>query len=312
MLGAVVLLLAIGVVAFRSQRLLLDAATPGVGLVLLFGVLLTLTLAEANRQRRLLERTVQAQREQAARVAGELAAAQRIQNSTLPRADLLAGDRRIDLAALLTPAREVGGDLYDYFRLDGRRLFFLVGDVAGKGLSASIFMAVSKALYKSVTLRTPPGNAGDDANLGLGRIMCLANAEVSRDNGEMLFVTAFAGVLDLDTGELAYCNAGHDNPDGPPLAAVPDFPYQGARGRLLPGEMLCLMSDGVAEAQSPGGELFGAPRVHQVLLGCGAQAGAGDVVRALQTAVLAFASGSEPADDLTILALRWLGPPPAA
>jgi serine phosphatase RsbU (regulator of sigma subunit) len=327
MLGAVVLLLAIGVVAFRSQRLLLDAATPGVGLVLLFGVLLTLTLAEANRQRRLLERTVQAQREQAARVAGELAAAQRIQNSTLPRADLLAGDRRIDLAALLTPAREVGGDLYDYFRLDGRRLFFLIGDVAGKGLSASIFMAVSKALYKSVTLRTPPADAGDDADLGLGRIMSQANAEVSRDNGEMLFVTAFAGVLDLDTGELAYCNAGHDNPyrlspgqglvriedgDGPPLAAVPDFPYQGARGRLLPGEMLCLMSDGVAEAQSPGGELFGAPRVQQVLLGCGAQSGAGDVVRALQTAVLAFASGSEPADDLTILALRWQGPPTAA
>jgi serine phosphatase RsbU (regulator of sigma subunit)/CHASE2 domain-containing sensor protein len=327
MLGAVVLLLAIGVVAFRSQRLLLDAATPGVGLVLLFGVLLTLTLAEANRQRRLLERTVQAQREQAARVAGELAAAQRIQNSTLPRADLLAGDRRIDLAALLTPAREVGGDLYDYFRLDGRRLFFLVGDVAGKGLSASIFMAVSKALYKSVTLRTPPGNAGDDANLGLGRIMCLANAEVSRDNGEMLFVTAFAGVLDLDTGELAYCNAGHDNPyrlcpgsglarivdgDGPPLAAVPDFPYEGARGRLLPGEMLCLMSDGVSEAQDPGGLLFGAQRVEQVLLGCGAQAAAQDVVRALQSAVLAFASGSEPADDLTILVLRWLGPPAAA
>jgi serine phosphatase RsbU (regulator of sigma subunit)/CHASE2 domain-containing sensor protein len=321
MLGLAAVLLAIAAVAFRSQRLLLDAATPGVGLALLFGVALTLTLAEANRQRRLLERTVQAQREQAARVAGELAAAQRIQNSTLPRADLLAGDRRIDLAATLTPAREVGGDLYDYFRLGERRLFFLIGDVAGKGLSASIFMAVSKALYKSVTLRTPLEDAGD---ADLGRIMSLANAEVSRDNGEMLFVTAFAGLLDLDSGELAYCNAGHDNPyrlhpgghglariadgDGPPLAAVPDFPYAGARCRLLPGELLCLMSDGVAEARSPAGELYGAQRVEKVLLGCGARARARDVVQALQADVLAFADGAEPADDLTILVLRWNGP----
>ena len=104
----------------------------------------------------------------------------------------------------MIPAREVGGDLYDFFRLDERRLFFLVGDVAGKGLSASIFMAVSKALYKSTMLRAP----GAD----IGELMSAANAEVSRDNPEMLFVTVFAGILDLDTGELAYCNAGHENP----------------------------------------------------------------------------------------------------
>jgi adenylate cyclase len=321
LLGFVLVLLAVGVALFRWQRLLLDAATPGVSLLLLFGALLTLTLSEANRQRRLLERTVQAQREQAARVAGELEAAQRIQNSMLPRRDLLAGDGRIDLAALLTPAREVGGDLYDYFRLDGRRLFFLIGDVAGKGLSASIFMAVSKALYKSVTLRTPLTQPGAD----LGRIMRMANAEVSRDNGQMLFVTAFAGVLDLDNGELAYCNAGHDNPyrldpsthalariddgDGPPLAAVPDFPYEGAHCKLVPGEMLCLMSDGVAEAQNPRGELFGARRVQTVLLGLDATVEATGAVAALQAEVLAFAGGTaEPADDLTILVLRWKGP----
>ena len=82
----------------------------------------------------------------------------------------------------MTPAREVGGDLYDYFRLDDRRLFFLIGDVAGKGLSASIFMAVSKALCKSTILRT----TGAD----IGELMALTNSEVSRDNPEMLFVTA--------------------------------------------------------------------------------------------------------------------------
>ena len=323
MLAFVVLLLAAGFVAFSARRLLLDAATPGLGLMLLFGVLLTLTLAEATRQRRLLERVVQSQREQAARIAGELEAAQRIQNSTLPRPDLLQGDHRIDLHALLTPAREVGGDLYDYFMLDARRLFVLVGDVAGKGLSASIFMAVSKALYKSVTLRTPLAESSEAVDLG--RIMSLANAEVSRDNGQMLFVTAFAGVLDLETGEFDYCNAGHDNPhrlhperpglariddgDGPPLCSVPGFPYQGAHCRLLPGEILCLMTDGVTEAQNPAAELYGADRAQAVLLALDARvACARDVVQALNADVMTFCGGAEAADDLTILALRWQGP----
>jgi len=323
MLAFVVLPMAGALAAFRSQRLLLDAATPGLGLMLLFGGLLTLTLAEATRQRRLLERVVQNQREQAARIAGELEAAQRIQNSTLPKPDLLKGERRVDLHALLTPAREVGGDLYDYFLLDGRRLFVLVGDVAGKGLSASIFMAVSKALYKSVTLRTPLTEAGDGADLG--RIMSAANGEVSRDNAQMLFVTAFAGLLDLETGEFSYCNAGHDNPyrlhparpglariddgDGPPLCSVPDFPYRGAHCRLMPGEILCLMSDGVAEAQNSSGELYGSDRVQRILLGLDARnASARDVADALYADATAFSAGAEAADDLTILVLRWNGP----
>ena len=157
--------------------------------------------------------------------------------------------------------------------LDERRLFLLIGDVAGKGLSASIFMAVSKALYKSAMLRAP------DADIGA--IMVVANGEVSRDNPGNLFVTAFAAILDLDSGELRYCNAGHDNPyrlhpsydaplriddgDGPPLCAVPDFDYRGARCSLLPGEMLCLMTDGVTEAQTAAGALYGNERLHELL-----------------------------------------------
>ena len=118
---------------FRSRGLLLDAATPSLYLLLIFGVLLVLALAESTRQRRSLEGVVQAQREQSARIAGELEAAQRIQTASLPRADLLRGDERADLYAALTPAREVGGDLYDFFMLDDDRLFLLIGDVAGKG-----------------------------------------------------------------------------------------------------------------------------------------------------------------------------------
>ena len=307
--------------AFRWQHWLFDAATPGLSLLLFFGVLVALTLAEATRQGRALQQVVQAQREDSARLSGELSAAQRVQMATLPRPDALRADPRLDLDAALQPAREVGGDLYDFFMLDERRLFLLVGDVAGKGLSASIFMAVSKALCKSAMLRAP------DADIGA--IMVVANAEVSRDNPGSLFVTAFAAILDLDSGELHYCNAGHDNPyrlhadyaapqriadgDGPPLCAMPDFDYRGASTRLQPGELLCLITDGVTEAQDSQGHLYGNQRLAHLLLELqqrGADARA--VVAALQADVGAFATSAEPADDLTILALRWHGPRGAA
>ena len=313
-LACLLLAVAAGYVAFRLDRLLIDAATPAVGLALTFGTMLVLTLAEATRHRHALERVVQHQREHAARIAGELDAARRIQMAMLPRAETLAGERRVDLAATMLPAREVGGDLYDFFMLDARRLFFLVGDVAGKGLSASIFMAVSKALYKSTTLRT----AAPD----MGALMTAANAEVSRDNPQMLFVTVFAGLLDLDTGELAYCNAGHENPcrihpadaavgrivdgDGPPLCVVDGFAYRGAKVTLRPGEALCLVSDGVTEAHDPAGELFGHARLERLLLGLrGRERSARAIVDGVCNGVATFVAGAEASDDLTVLVLRW-------
>jgi adenylate cyclase len=317
LLGCVAVPVLLAFAAFRSQQLLFDALTPALCLLLFFGVLLLLTLAEATQQGRALERLVQAQREDSARLSGELQAAQRVQTATLPSAETLHGDPRVELHATLQPAREVGGDLYDFFMLDERRLFLLVGDVAGKGLSASIFMAVSKALYKSAMLRAPAAD--------IGAIMSVANGEVSRDNPGNLFVTAFAAILDLQSGQLHYCNAGHDNPyrlhpsygelrriddgDGPPLCAIPDFDYRGAGTQLLPGEMLCLMTDGVTEAQTPDGRLYGNERVQQRLLQLQQRGeGARLLVEALHADVNAFAAGAEPADDLTILALRWNGP----
>jgi len=161
----------------------------------------------------------------------------------------------------------------------------------------------------------------------IGQIMRLANTEVSRDNPAMLFVTLFAAILDLQSGELHYCNAGHDNPyrlhpartelgriedgDGPPLCAVSDFAYQGAQCRLAPGETLCLMTDGVTEAQNAAGELYGSARAERVLAGRHTAA-ARELVLALQADALAFSAGAEPSDDLTILALCWRGPAPAA
>jgi serine phosphatase RsbU (regulator of sigma subunit)/CHASE2 domain-containing sensor protein len=317
--GSIVLPAIVGYVLFRTQHWLIDAATPGLALLALSGGLLVMTFREATRQEALLEEAVQASREQAARMAGELEAAQRIQVGMLPRADLLRGDDRIELAAAMTPAREVGGDLYDFFRLDERRLFFLIGDVAGKGLSASIFMAVSKALYKSVTLRAPEAD--------LGALMAAANLEVSRDNADMLFVAVFAAILDLDTGELDYCNAGHENPyllspnggslavigdgDGPPLCAVDHFDYRGANRRLQRGELLCCVTDGVTDAQNPTGLLYGSARLEARLSRIDAMhATPQNVVDAVRADVTEFAAGAEPADDLTVLALRWNGARP--
>ena len=322
-LGCVALALVAAFVAFRTERLLFDA-TPGLSLMLFFGVLLLLTLAESRRRRKAMQRVMQAERVEAARVGGELEAARRIQLDLLPRAQTLRGEHRVDLAASMTPAREVGGDLYDFFMLDERRLFFLIGDVAGKGLAASMFMAVSKALVKSVALR-------ERGAATVGALLTAANAEVSRDNAANFFVTVFAAILDLDSGELAYCNAGHDNPlrvapgagealriadgDGPPLCVVDGFDYRGASVVLQRGELLCLATDGVVEARDAAGTLYGHARLAQTLLRAAARrdATAGDVLGALRADVAAFVGETEAADDLTLLCLRWIGAdPPAA
>jgi adenylate cyclase len=302
---------------FRSQRQLYDVATTGVALLFLFALLLVMTLGDATRRRKSLERVVQKQRVQAAYISGELQAAQRIQTGILPRAESLHDEHRVDLAATMIPAREVGGDLYDFFRLDADRLFFLIGDVAGKGLSASIFMAISKALYKSTTLRQPEAT--------ISELMRAANDEVSRDNPEMFFVTVFAGIIDLNSGELAYCNAGHENPyvldprgaplarledgAGPPLCTVEGFAYNAGRRAMRQGEMLCLVTDGVVDAQDPAGVRYTSERLQRVLVRLSSpDATARAVVDAVCAEVQSFAGTAEPADDVTVLALRWLGP----
>jgi len=314
---AIALPIAAGFAAFVWRRLVFDAAAPSLGLLVLFSALLLLTLAEAGRQRRRLERVIQRQREQAAYISGEVEAAKRVQMGFLPKTDALAGERRVEIAATMTPAREVGGDLYDFFLIDGRRLFFMIGDVAGKGLSASMFMAVSKALYKSNALR----NLGSD----MGELMRAANVEVSRDNPEMFFVTAFAAVLDLESGALAYCSAGHEGPyvlgpsgaeisrlaeaAGPPLCTVDGFAYRGAEHRLQPGQTLCLVTDGVIDARNPQAERYGSGRLRALLANLpGGVRAAQAVLDAVCNDVRAFVAGADAVDDLSVLAVRWIGP----
>lgn len=298
-------LAAVGLAAFRGG-VLLDVAAPAIGAALLFGGLLGSTLAEADRQRRLL-------REAQARVAGELEAARRIQMGLLPApTELFAREPRFSLAAALEPARTVGGDFYDCFMLDEHRLFFLVGDVSGKGLAASLFMALAKSLLKSIALR----DAGDPA-----AILARANAEISRDNPESLFVTVFAAILDARSGRISFCNAGHEPPvlchpgeeprrlavsGGPPLCVIRGYAYSGSEVALVPRGWLCAVSDGVTEAMNVRGELYGAER----LLAALAQAGTSEpqaLIQAVREDVQRFAAGAEQSDDVTLVVVRWNG-----
>jgi serine phosphatase RsbU (regulator of sigma subunit) len=304
-----------GFAAYRAAQLLLDASVPGAAIAVLFAAMLVETLAEANAQKKVLQERLQHEREAAARLAGELDAARRIQMGILPRPEsAFPAERRFEIAASMEPAREVGGDLYDFFMLDDRRVFFLVGDVSGKGLEASIFMAVSKALCKSAALRR-----GQRIEELLGE----ANAEIARENSEGLYVTVFAGVLDTETGRLEYCNAGHPPPivvaadgritrladgGGPPLCVLEGFAYAAAEHAMDRRGIACVVSDGVTEAMNRGGELYGADRLRRVLERHGVTAEPATIVEAIRADVSRFAENAEVADDLTLLVLRWNGP----
>lgn len=265
---------------------------------------------EARRERERLRETLVRERIAAAATEGELQAARTIQLGMLPpRADLACIDPRIDVDALLEPARSIGGDLYDVIRLDADRIAFLVGDVTGKGVPAALFMALSKALAKSVVLRGTPSLA--DAAF-------ILNEELMRDNSESMNVTMLIGILDASTGELVLMSAGHEDPlhiradgtiaihklDGGPPFCILDFPYPDEPMKLAPGETLVLISDGVSEALNGADALFGHDRLLAALKG---RATATTMIEAVRDAVRAFEDGTDPTDDLTVMAVRYLG-----
>jgi serine phosphatase RsbU (regulator of sigma subunit) len=299
-------LLVLGIQAFAFEGMLLDVAWPLVGATLVFGAVLAQALSVADAQRHLL-------REQAARVSGELESARRIQMGLLPDPRLLfERETRFAIDAFLEPARTVGGDFYDCFLVDAHRLFFIVADVSGKGLPASLFMALSKTLLKSAARRAED----------VGALLVRANAEVSRENPESLFVTAFAGILDARTGVLEFCNAGHEPPlarrpggaleriehrGGPPLCVVENYAYPVERRQVAIGEWICVVTDGITEAMNPRGELYGAQRLQAVLRSLPGDVTPSQVLGAVRADVRAFVGAAVPSDDLTLLCVRWNG-----
>jgi serine phosphatase RsbU (regulator of sigma subunit)/PAS domain-containing protein len=264
-------------------------------------------------RQRQMERDLQASREEAARFASELDTARRIQLGLLP--DLVAGfvgEHRFSVSAILEPAREVGGDYYECFSLDERRICFAVADVSGKGIPASLFMAMTKVLAVSMAKRSP--------DLGLA-VSEIAN-ELDCNNAEMLFVTAFIAVLDVESGELTFVSAGHDAPVllrnetlarldlgsalGPPMCAMPDYTFQAKTLQLQPGDTLCLFTDGVTEA-TDGRSFFGSEGLVNALSAKTSLSSVGEIARGLRDNIRNFEAEAAPADDLTIMVLRWHG-----
>lgn len=246
------------------------------------------------------------------RIQSELKLATDIQASLLPRIFPPFPDRDdIELYALMEPAKEVGGDFYDFFFLDDHRICLVIGDVSDKGVPAALYMMVAKTLLKSEALRdTSPAE-----------ILERVNSILALDNETSMFVTVFCAILDTDNGALSCANAGHLPPvflkpgeaavyhrfnPGFVLGPMPGISYQTEQLTLQPGDLFLLYTDGVNEAVDPDKNEFGEQR----LLDCVNKTGAGQpeaIIHAIRTEVLEFANGAPQSDDITMLAIRYLG-----
>ena len=269
-------------------------------LACLLGLLFILDLFFKN-ERRLREAGIRQ-----ARLGSELRIAGRIQEEMLPK----SVPEREDLSVhgLLSPAKEVGGDLFDYFVRDGK-LFFCIGDVSGKSVPAAIVMAVIQSLFRMVSARE------EDPAVIIGAL----NQEVCRNNETGMFVTFFAGILDLSSGVLRYCNAGHDHPvvvgekvellpalANLPIGAFSDIPFVAQETTLAHGSVLFLYTDGVTEAKDVDRQQFTRARLLETLSTDSRDPET--LVRLVEESVRRFSEGAEQSDDITMLAIRYDGP----
>ena len=270
------------------------------------------------------------------RIAGELRIAHDIQQSMIPKTFPGFPERDdLELYALLTPAREVGGDFYDFLIRDGR-LYFCVGDVTGKGVPAAMLMTVMRALF-----RTEAGREGGEAaamaqqtaeaaaqpqhSEQAAAIVQRLHALMCEEGSDGYFVTMFVGVLDLTTGVLDYCNAGHERPilireNGKggkvavaldskrnlPVGALPDWHYEWQQVQLTASEMLFLYTDGLNEARDAHDRPLSRDRV-LTLANEHSEETPRHFVEMMEQAAHKHAGGIEQSDDITLMALRWLG-----
>jgi sigma-B regulation protein RsbU (phosphoserine phosphatase) len=246
------------------------------------------------------------------RIEGELKAAHDIQMSLLPKLFPPFPERKeFDIYAKLEPAREVGGDLYDFFLLGEDRLFFLVGDVSGKGVPAALFMAVTKTLVKRMAEKCI------DPSLVLTQV----NQELCRDNESMMFVTLFCGLLNFKTGELLFSNAGHNPPlvirsgqkpewlkvpEGFVLGAMEDAVYRIERIFLDLGDTILLYTDGVTEAMDRERAFYSEKRLMSAVER-GKSASVEGLIQEVLRSVKEFTKGESLSDDVTLLALQFKG-----
>ena len=267
--------------------------------LLAFGLLLFMIYSFARNEKKLMKKTLEQER-----MGSELRIAREIQTQMLPRENSVTRDD-VDICGSLAPAREVGGDLFDFFIRD-EKLFFCIGDVSGKGVPSAMLMAVTHSLFRSAS-----AHENNPA-----RMMQNINETCCEGNEANMFVTFFIGVLDLPTGRLRYCNAGHDKPilivDGElrpedckpnlPLGVFDDVKYDVHEIQIPAASTLFLYTDGLTEAMR-GHTQFGLDRLMAVL-----QSGSETPQALLQKvtdAVTKFVEGAEQSDDLTMLAVHY-------
>jgi sigma-B regulation protein RsbU (phosphoserine phosphatase) len=238
-----------------------------------------------------------------------LKTARHIQMSMLPKAfSKFSGKYALDLHAYLCPAKEVGGDFYDFFSIDDDHVCFTLGDVSGKGVPAALFMAMTKSLIRVVA----------ENNCDAGDIMSRSNNYLARDNEQAMFVTVFLAILNYKTGELTYANAGHNPPymvssngnvkllktkHGIAMGVFENAGYIFETITLQPGDGLFVYSDGITEAKNPANEMFGNKRLEKTLKQYGpgpSQSMNTEITKSLQT----FVNGAQQSDDITMLFVR--------
>ncbi len=254
----------------------------------------------------------QQQQEVAARLGTELSMATDIQASQLPRLFPAFPNRpEFDVFASMTPAKEVGGDFYDFFMIDDNHIGLVMADVSGKGVPAALFMMVSRVLIKS---HLQNGESPKEA-------LCNVNEQLCESNEAQLFVTVWLAVLDIATGKGVAANAGHEHPalcrangeyelvtykHSPAVATIEGIPFKEHEFELHPGDSLFVYTDGVAEATNSENVLFGSERMLKAL-NIDPKAMPEQVLTNVMDGINSFVAGAEQFDDITMLCLRYNG-----
>ncbi len=282
-----------------------------VGILMLLGLAI-LALIVIYAARTAQKMVVYAEKNQ--RMEGELEVAQTIQKAMLPKVFPPFFDRRdLNIYGLVDPAKEIGGDLYDFY-VRHNKLFFCVGDVSGKGVPAALVMATTRSLFRSITAHEEEPSA----------IMHKMNRALCDQNEQNMFLTLFLGVLDCSTGELAFCNAGHNAPimvrgerlevrglevkANLPLGIEPEFTFTAQKLLMAKNDLLFVYTDGLTEAENKKHEQYGEERMIRHLEDCRtlvADLSPRRVVEEMKADVKRFVDGAQQSDDLTMLAIRY-------
>ena len=245
-------------------------------------------------------------------IKGDLAVAREIQQAILPRIfpPFPEEANTLDIAADMNAAKDVGGDFYDFFRIDNDRIGFTIADVSGKGVPAAIFMAVARTLIRATGIR----------GVSPAECMTYSNALLSQEAVNNMFVTMFYGIYNIRTGEVTYSNAGHNPPylmkvDGSvvelPLSkdivagAIDDYEFTEDTLQLEKGDTLLLFTDGVTEAIDKDEKDYGDERLRKLLGQC-SKLSCQEIVDKVKADVKAFVGEAEQSDDITLLALKRL------